>query len=287
MSLYFSLRSLLNRLHDDLVKIGGSVEAAAAEYKSENGKEKPAPVVTSVLHRPKPEIEEENARHARHTARDRVRLAVECLALVVGAVVAFANVQLWIQTRESTRIAGIAAKAAQEGAKASADQSEATKQSIQATVNSFQLDQRAWVALGDIVFTAKTTEPIKVTIVVKNVGRTPAMDVISVIGLAEKPKGREIALTDIKYPGNPSYFGALYPSVSTLIGKNLERTTPTQAADIENWKSGATIVYIFARVTYKDVFNEPHWAHFCAQIQNDLASVHACQIYNDIDRGDK
>ncbi|MGA8089639.1 MAG: hypothetical protein WCA10_20375 [Terracidiphilus sp.] len=149
-----SIQSLAADIQSGIERISSKIESASAENKAENAKEKPEQKleVTAVLHRDRSEIEAESARETHKEIRassaefrDRIRLYVEVTALIIGVVVAGANVALWIQTKESTRIARIAADAAKAGADASKAQVEATKESIDETVKNFRLDQRAWI----------------------------------------------------------------------------------------------------------------------------------------------
>jgi hypothetical protein len=157
------------------------------------------------------------------------------------------------------------------------------EKSINATVDSFHLDQRAWIGIGDAVITLNVTDPEKVTLTIKNVGKTPATEIVSQIGISEQPRGHELKLADLKYLGDPSRSGTLFPGASTWIGKNLEAVAPGQTDEINVLKSGDRFAYVFAIVNYNDVFNKPHWTHSCGVIQKDLVSIHACKIYNDTD----
>jgi hypothetical protein len=277
MSLFFSLRSLLNRLHDDLVKIGSSVETTAAEYKAENAKDKPAPVITSVLHRPQAEIDNEEAREARQEGRDNVRLTVEVIGLGVAGILAVATIGLWLVTRESTRIAGIAADAAQRSAKASELQVMATQESIHATVHAFQLDQRAWVSPVAIIQPEfKETKPFSITTEIGNSGKTPALN------FSNKYSWNIILKTGKFQPVYQHVEGV--PSSGTIFpNQQLELISiPTPLEHFDLVISGRAVFYVYGELIYDDVFKQTHHTHFCV-FYNETLKPGVCSTYNDAD----
>jgi hypothetical protein len=160
---------------------------------------------------------------------------------------------------------------------------DAAQKALQVSIDNSRLDERAWIGIGDAAVTISATEPFKVTMTTKNVGKTPATDMISQIGVADKPKGEELTLADIKYSGEPSQAGTLFPSAAGVIGKNLDSVVIGQENDVTSWKNGDKIIYVFAATTYNDIFNKSHWTHACVIVQKDLKSSHTCNIYNDSD----
>jgi hypothetical protein len=152
-----ALQRISDVIESGIKIISGDIESASAKNEARESQNNAKDQIQTFLDRQETQTQADNAREARKEiretntqARDRVRLSVEILALGVGIIVAGANVLLWIQTKEATRIAAISADAAQKSAKASEEQTAATKISIDQTVASFQLDQRAWVGVVDV-----------------------------------------------------------------------------------------------------------------------------------------
>jgi len=158
------------------------------------------------------------------------------------------------------------------------------KESLDSTINNANLDQRAWVSVGSPVVTAKATEPFAAKFFVINVGKTPAVNVKANLGTAELPKDRPLKITDITYIDKPSDLGSMFPGAVTDIGrKGWDTVPPGQQAEVDLLKRGDHIVYIFAFITYKDVFGKSHFTHSCMRLHPDLTTAESCKIYEDSD----
>jgi hypothetical protein len=206
------------------------------------------------------------------------------ITTIVIAVIYYGQLQQMTTATKATQNAVcVASNTLGETERSNRLQQESSSAALHSAIENFRLDQRAWIGIGDPVITLNATDPEKITLTLKNVGKTPATEIVSQIGIARKPKDYELKLADIKYTGEPSKSGSLFPSASTLIGKNLDTVLPGQSDEINILKSGSMIGYVFAIVTYNDVFNRPHWTHSCGVIQKDLTSIHECKIYNDTD----
>jgi hypothetical protein len=289
---------LLMALYEAIEKISGKIESATAEYKAEHAVQRPEPTIHAILNRPQGEIEEEEARYThkkeyenRHEGRDRVRLVVECFALAVGIIVAVANIELWIVTAKSVEISAAAAEAAKRGAIASESQVKATQESIQATVNSFQLDQRAWLGANKIglVDSIDLGSTIKGLIELTNTGKTPAKKVRTLGAIEVLAKGVvPIPKYQVDHTDQTSY-SVIQPGMSMTIttpaikGASGEEFGTTNQTDLDDLKSGRFIIYIFGEITYEDVFGRPHITKFCGFVNRNLQTVRACQTYNDAD----
>jgi hypothetical protein len=286
ISLVKKFHESLNPTREVLEKISSQIDTATAEYKAENAKEKPTPVIRGVLNRPQAEIDNEESRHTRHEGRDRVRLIVEVIALGIGAIVAGANVLLWIQTREATRIASISASAALKGADAAADQVSATKQSIEASIENFRLDQRAWLGYRAVGILEPITahRPLRMVLSIKNTGKTPALKVRESTTTAGPNKPNAVI------PG-PSFKEKANGSIDSqaVVQPDGELTIPVDYPKdisqpfIDAIKAGVTTIYIVSKVTYSDVFGRTHYTTFCAELSATLNAFSECRNYNDTD----
>lgn len=147
---------ILDSLQGDVEKIRRRIDSNSSDHHTHNEQGKSSQVVFGELRRPQAEIDAERAheaqkeaRDSRNEGRDKMRLRFEVAGLIVGVVLALANVGLWIVTIESAHATRDAAEAANRSATASELQVQATKQSIEASITQFHLDQRAWISLID------------------------------------------------------------------------------------------------------------------------------------------
>jgi hypothetical protein len=267
--------------HDVLEKISSQIDTATAEYKAENCKEKPTPVIRGVLNRPEAEIANEQAHHTRHEGRDRVRLAVEIIALGIGAIVAVANIALWVQTKESTRIAGIAAQAAQNSAAASASQAEISKQSAEAAVHNFRVEQRAWVSVTNVTITAQVGNPFQINIGFANIGKSVAMDMDGTAVVDPIPKGSE---PNFDYSKEKHIrVGYFPPNLPDHFPLKMER--PFTQFGHDQMTNGNLVVYAHGIIHYSDIFGVRHWTRFCyfADAEHDAVALCKNPKWNDAD----
>lgn len=86
-----------------------------------------------------------------------------------------------------------AADAAEKAAKAASAQVALAQESLDATVNQFRLDQRAWVSVKDVKLdkSYSLTENGSIVIDIHNTGKTPALDVgVAEVGFGQKENPR-------------------------------------------------------------------------------------------------
>jgi len=268
-----ALRSL-GLLHSDIDKISSQIESATAEYKANNEKDKPAPVVNAVMARSQAEIDEENAREGRHETRaartewrDNKRLQVETAALILGGILAVATIGQWIVTKEAVRVAARSAAASERSAAASESQARTTQESVQSTVDVFRLEQRAWVVVNSIVLTTlKVDEPLRIDGDIVNTGKTPAFNIrLANTGIQTNygPLDIEefIASGKLKKPIKPPSTAVAGPNSSFKIPFSTDQNmTDTWVADIGSHKMW---VYVFGDIYYRDAFGAEHLTEFC------------------------
>jgi hypothetical protein len=283
------LERLIDILASEIKQVGRQIETAAREHQAEEEKRVSSPVVVNaVLQRAESEVNAEESRQTRHEGRDRIRLLIECLGLGIAGILALANVGLWIVTISAAHATRDAADAAQRGAAASEAQAEATKESIQSTVQSFRLDQRAWVGQMDSSASeAEEGKPITFRVVIGNSGKTPALNVRMAISSAHAPKA-------VKFI--PRYSG---PNTAALQGtgamqpgaKGLLEQTTGPLVDVSKYQRGEYLYYVFGRIDYEDVFGRPHWTTWCLYVGGEhtgnMRSPLQCNSYNNTDDAPK
>jgi hypothetical protein len=281
----------LGAVHGDLQKISGSIEAASAKQPaSKCGHQSPILVTLTPDHRAESQNKDAKDSSARQEGRDHIRLAVEIIALVVGFIVAGANILLWIQTKEATRIAAISAKAAQSGAAASQAQAEAARTSTLAAIDQSQLDQRAWVGVEQMVI---NDPPIRVgsqlvaTVILANSGKTPALQVGTLASITVEPKGTIIkspkyAVDHTDQTSHPAIQPGGRMSITSLpVASTTGGIATVSTGDFADLQSGKYVCYVYGRIIYKDIFARIHITHFCAFLNPNMTTVRACETYND------
>lgn len=208
-------------------------------------------------------------------------------------------------TERQLKIAESQALSLKKLASASADAAGATKisatnserlaksseRSIETTKESLRLDQRAWVGLvafeGDPPTVGK---PYRIRARLHNSGKTPAMNVRTVISVYHFP-ARSVPAT-LPRPqmvlGPPS-LPILNPNadylISDAIGDASGADIMLNEADVAAYtKSPITFVlYAWGRVTYDDIFRHHHWMTFCGRYNSTKNAYDACEHGNDMD----
>jgi len=175
---------------------------------------------------------------------------------------------------------GLLAQHAGEQAAASQTLADTAPKSLQAAIDNFHRDQRAWVGAVNVVGPVAKGQPLDITIQIQNSGKTPAVDMLpwqhgellSAIpnvfqGCKENTQRAESRA--IINPGQPFYMN-LHPT----HGKPLEIDIP------ENQD-----IYAYGCVVYKDVFRQLHWMTFCFSWDEKGKGYDPCNQYNETGDG--
>ncbi|MGA8212018.1 MAG: hypothetical protein WB799_00390 [Candidatus Sulfotelmatobacter sp.] len=180
-------------------------------------------------------------------------------------------------------------------ADAAESQTKVVKKSIDATVEQFRLDQRAWVNLQSIVphnieatdLQQPPTHPgMSVSFVFKNTGKTPAINVGFDASLIFRPPDQPIPI----YTGDPreNYRKLTGIKESGVIGPSEEHnfefpSTGTQPIflgpnQIRMMQQRITVLYIVGKLAYSDVF--PHTpdrvTQFCTMYEPSAGRMGMC-----------
>lgn len=171
-----------------------------------------------------------------------------------------------------------------------------SKASLDATVDNFKREERAWVGFQGIAdsrgFTE--TEPWKVTVVFFNSGRTPARNVqssgmyttspIPISGPSEQNVKQLVfrPAQSIAPQGNyRQNFGADTPAEAyTLSQKQGQQILVSQYSLI---KTKQLFLYYFGVLKYDDVFGNHRQTEYCIYLANpDTKEAGVCDTFNDV-----
>jgi hypothetical protein len=163
---------------------------------------------------------------------------------------------------------------------------EASNKALQATIDNFHGDQRAWLGASDNTYTVAESGPVDSSVTVLNTGKSPAIDILCRITGTTKLKGNVLSDSDIIYPPELPILkqGTIFPNQHFPLnagGPPME--SAKQKIWFDNVQSGEWIQYFFGDVRYKDTFGRNHWTHFCSQFVLTTKSGTPCTIYNDTD----
>ena len=153
-----------------------------------------------------------------------------------------------------------------------------------------ELDQRAWIGLQGVDGFPKAGEELRVSPRYINTGKTMALHV-------RRQANWTILWHEDRF--KPIWDGRHEPNVSggyavSNLVPNLPMTQhlhdPRRGNQISqrdyNWiNEGDLVLYVYGRVCYDDIFQKPHWIHFCDFYNPDDNTYSSCEIYNEIDNG--
>jgi len=162
---------------------------------------------------------------------------------------------------------------------------------FKATVEQFQLDQRAWIGPEQIANELSTDKKTVTWIgfILKNSGKTPALNVeyhcaINTIPVTYRVLPPTSSYT-FHYLGESKKSpigsrGVIQPNMTVTIGP---QNIPT-AEEISAVRNGTKLEYMYGMVTYDDIFKQRRrTAKFCVYFDPDLWGTHSCPVYNDTD----
>jgi hypothetical protein len=195
---------------------------------------------------------------------DRVKRGEKWMIVLTAAMVLLGGVQLWL-----------------------------TRKQISDAAAGTRLDQRAWVVVTDVEggrpAVGQTLTP---TIVFKNIGKTPAREVRIRHRYAPVQRGYRPHYPQFESDYQPidglDAPAVLPPEGVGSIGHVLRSTdniTPLVFTEdiIQKWSKGEFAVYLLGRITYRDIFDHPHWMTYCF-IYTPQGEHMVCEQNNDFDR---
>ncbi|MEW6600932.1 MAG: hypothetical protein AB1499_08170 [Nitrospirota bacterium] len=176
----------------------------------------------------------------------------------------------------------------------SSDSAKQAKDALDATIDNFRLEQRAWVGVegvlppeykdGNKKIYVKSGQPMKTGVTIKNTGKTPALKIQSIVSMFywmsnhkfvptfdKQVKGAERPSTTVLQPGG-TYI---------LIAPPIPEEGVINEADIANITNSRQILYIAGKITYEDVFNRQHSTFFCMYLTPTLTNFSHCNGHNE------
>jgi hypothetical protein len=157
---------------------------------------------------------------------------------------------------------------------------DASERNIRTIQRSSQEDRRAW--LGILVLTDLVIKPGEEAtgwVVAQNSGRTPALQVHTNASGESVPKD---AVPDLVYRNPPVGVASnsVVPPQGTLKFRVRSGTTATQD-QVNAIKNGTSVLYIYGKIRYLDIFKRQHDTIFCFVVEPDLTSNDFCDHGND------
>ncbi len=179
-------------------------------------------------------------------------------------------------------------KAQQDAANAAEGQLAQAQRALGATIDSFRLEQRAWVGKSEASGSGFTVgSKAAITIRLTNSGRTPAEKLRTLVDGGSIKKGESFKIfypesanaAFVSPPGKAIFSeGTIQPQSSQTISVPMNPTITQRHLDVI--RDGSFIVYGFGKITYDDIFGHHHLTTFCVFLQPDLSTVADCDIYN-------
>jgi hypothetical protein len=226
----------------------------------------------------------------KRTLREKWRLTslsnkVITLATVVIAgagVLTFGTAVLqWLEMRGAAKQTGRIIEADERLAGAMESSVAQAQKTLDASIKSFQLEQRAWVGVEGINGDIQPNKPYSVLVGFRNSGKTPAKQVSLRMQFNPVRQGQALKFTY----SEPISSKGFVPPNGTFSSAELSPSggDPVRESEIELIKTGKLRAYLYGVVTYEDIFNRSHWMRFCYFIGADAKSYKACNEYNDTD----
>jgi hypothetical protein len=161
-----------------------------------------------------------------------------------------------------------------------------SRDALNASIKAARSDQRAWLGNSNWSYVVNESDPIKATVMITNVGKSPATSIICRMDGGTFPKGHTLTDADLKYSDTAEMIeeGTIFPAqrfplsaIAIAIQADLQKAW-FQAVD-----NGDQIQYFWGYVTYDDAFGRNHWTHFCAIYRPKTKDSAPCRIHNDTD----
>lgn len=189
----------------------------------------------------------------------------------------------------SIRIADKTLKDSQQSGK---EQSERAEKSLNAAIENFRLDQRAWINLKEIAFKSYTTggkqvfvkagQPARIKLSYTNTGKTPARILTTKTYLWFVEAGNKPPLLEKAIIATENQPFTLFPNDTYSQADIISEVFSTQQVEI--LKTGQYVMYIYGMIPYEDVFGQTRWTQFCNYVTPDFSSMAVCSFYNETDK---
>jgi hypothetical protein len=136
-------------------------------------------------------------------------------------------------------------------------QTVSSNKALQATIDNFHQEQRAWLNAQVAIGIPKSDVPYKIQIPILNSGKTPAKHLMVYFTGRFFAKGEKVAYT---FLGVPQPLGIATPGPSITFTYN--STGIPETGDYVAAHKGDKFI-VFGAITYEDVFDAKHWLTYC------------------------
>jgi|GEM_PF-4853910 len=124
--------------------------------------------------------------------------------------------------------------------------------------------------------------------VVKNTGKTPALDVVSmsklIVATSSEPEPEfDPAILPRTFSGMVAPGGEIFTSLP--LKKLVTPSDPSETINPETLsalQNGILRPYVYSRIEYKDIFGAAHWTEICYRLMAN-AEAYSCAKHNDAD----
>jgi hypothetical protein len=220
---------------------------------------------------------------------------------IIGAVISFLGLVISVLTLLAICVTATvyyfqlkemqkAAKASSQSADAATRAAESAEESVTLAKESrdlSRLDQRAWVGPFEVTGTPQADQVFKITVSVKNTGKTFAKFFSSDILVTRI--GKDDQIPDFKQSEEEYRSASKGMSVSVLPPNGVsssivavKKGEKLTKDEVNSLQSGEIKLFVFGKATYKDIFGCEHWTTYCWLLNTDW-QYQAYETYNDAD----
>ena len=216
------------------------------------------------------------------------KLMVITTAIVAFGTLFYAGIAIfqWLLMKESAKQTSVQIDKLIAESRRIADTSNETanqaKRALDATIENFRLEQRAWVGPTEVqtITGAKEGQQFRVSVSILNNGKTPAFRYKSVAYIRIlNSKDTPILPDKIVNKAMQETSAVMYPGMTFKTTPEVSK--PLSKIDIENLVNGKSVIYLIGIATYEDVFGQPHYSKFCMYLAPDLTQLKPCDNGNE------
>lgn len=162
---------------------------------------------------------------------------------------------------------------------------EAAKDSVETTQTQMRLDERAWLGFGSMSLVLDKTKPIKVETMALILGKSPAVNIVTKLGFKTFASDHMLQLKDLVLDPKEIHNGTAFPgNVFPLRETASDPISENDKLVIDGVLGKKIFICFFGETSYRDIFKNPHWTHFCYAISSaDAKESRPCEIHNDSD----
>lgn len=231
-------------------------------------------ILRAELKIPHSETYQDEARSARELVRETWKLYVEIFTLLV--VFGYTTVAAF-QLGEMKKASETAHDTLREIIKQYPElhkSAGAARDSADAADKNMRIEQRAWIGVAFHSFNPpKENEPIVITMVFSNTGKTPAKQVEGFTVVEELPVGNVPNFVYGNRAEGHLRGGMVIPnhavedplqSLQFKPSTRQEESLKMSAGDIKAYADGRSYIVAHGIISYKDIFGTDHWIKFCS-----------------------